>query len=206
VVKTRTALANQLRGLLAEFGLVAPQGLLRLRRALPDLLEDASNNLPPLFREELNLQAQRLGELHAEVERLTGCIEQSARTDQRSHALTQRRGVGPLIASAFAAEIGDPRAFKNGRQVAAWLGLVPRQHSTGGKPMLLGISKRGDAYLRTLLIHGARAVIRTADRHKEDPVGQWACAVRARRGAHKATVALANKMARQLWAQLAYGC
>jgi transposase len=203
-VKTRTALANQLRGLLAEFGLVVPQGLHRLRRELPALLKDADNTLPPLLREELAVQTQRLRELDAEVQRLTQRIEQQARADERAHALMQRRGVGPLIASAFAAEIGDPQAFKNGRQVAAWLGLVPRQHSTGGKPILLGISKRGDAYLRTLLIHGARAVMRTADQ-QADALAQWACTVKARRGVHKATVALANKMARQLWAQLAYG-
>jgi transposase len=203
-VKTRTALANQLRGVLAEFGLIVPQGLHHLRRALPELLEDADNSLPPLLRAELNLQAQRLRELDLEVQRLTVRIEQQARADERAHALMERRGVGPLIASAFAAELGDPRAFKNGRQVSAWLGLVPRQHSTGGKPILLGISKRGDAYLRTLLIHGARAVMRTADRH-EDATSLWARTVKARRGVNKATVALANKMARQLWAQLAYG-
>ena len=203
-VKTRTALANQLRGVLAEFGLIVPQGLHRLRRALPELLEDADNSLPPLLREELHLQTQRLRELDAEVQRLTLRIEQQAQADARAHALMRRRGVGPLIASAFTAELGDPQAFKNGRQVAAWLGLAPRQHSTGGKPILLGISKRGDAYLRTLLIHGARAVMRTADRH-EDATCQWARAVKVRRGVHKATVALANKMARQLWAQLAYG-
>lgn len=204
LVKTRTALANQLRGLLAEFGLVVPQGLQHLRRELPALLEDADNGLPPLLREELSVQAQRLCELDAQIHRLTQRIEQQARTDERTGALMQRRGVGPLIASAFAAEVGDPHVFKNGRQVAAWLGLVPGQHSTGGKPILLGISKRGDAYLRTLLIHGARAVVRTADRH-EDALCQWVRTLKARRGVHKATVALANKMARQLWAQLAYG-
>lgn len=202
-VKNRTALANQLRGLLAEFGLVIPQGLHQLRRELPTLLEDADNSLPPLLREELAVQRQRLRELDAEVQRLTERIEQQARTDPRTQMLMQRRGVGPLIASAFAAELGQPRAFKNGRQVAAWLGLVPRQHSSGGKPILLGISKRGDAYLRTLLIHGARAAMRTAPGH-DDPASQWALNVKARRGTHKATVALANKMARQLWAQLAY--
>lgn len=204
LVKTRTARANQVRGLLAEFGVVVAQGLQRLRRQLPELLEDAENGLPPLLREELNLQTQQLGELDAEVHRLTRRIEQQAQADERSGALMQRRGVGPLIASAFAAELGDPHLFNNGRQVAAWLGLVPRQHSSGGKPILLGISKRGDAYLRTLLIHGARAALRTADRH-EDAVSQWASTLKARRGVHKATVALANKMARQLWAQLAYG-
>ena len=203
-VKARTALANQLRGLLTEFGLIVPQGLHRLRRALPELLEAPDHGLPALLREELRLQGERLRELDEEVQRLTKRIEQLARDDPRSRALMQRRGVGPLIASAFAAAIGDPRAFKNGRQLAASLGLVPRQHSSGGQPVLLGISKRGDAYLRTLLIHGARAVMRTCERH-EDALSRWARSVKARRGVHKATVALANKMARQLWAQLAYG-
>lgn len=204
-VKTRTGLANRLRGLLAEFGVVVPQGLHRLRRALPELLEDAHNALPPLLREELGLHRQQLRELDAQVKRLSERIERHhLRIDERARLLMARRGVGPLIASAFAAEIGDPHAFKNGRQVAAWLGLVPRQHSSGGKEVLLGISKRGDAYLRTLLIHGARAVMRSADKH-EEPLCRWAIAVRERRGVNKATVALANKMARQLWAQLAYG-
>lgn len=202
-VKARTALANQLRGLLAEFGISVPQGLHKLRRALPDILTQ-SNDLPPLLRAELQTQRERLCSWDVEVTRLTDCIEQLARSDERCQALMQRRGVGPLIASAFAAELGDPHAFKNGRQVAAWLGLVPRQRSSGGKPVLLGISKRGDAYLRTLLIHGARAVMRTATRHA-DAVSTWAVRVQARRGVHKATVALANKLARQLWAQLAYG-
>jgi transposase len=203
-VKTRTALCNQIRGLLAEFGLILPQGLHRLRDALPGLLEDADNGLPVLLREELSVQSERLSELDAEVQRLTRRIEQQLTLDERAQALMQRRGVGPLIASAVSAEIGNPQAFKNGRQFAASLGLVPRQHSTGGKPLLLGISKRGNAYLRTLLIHGARSVMRTADRH-EDPISQWARQVKERRGVHKAIVALANKMARQLWAQLAYG-
>lgn len=202
-VKTRTALANQLRGLLAEFGISVPQGLHKLRRALPDVLTE-TNDLPPLLRAELQVQRERLCALDAEVTRLTDRIEQLANADERCQALMQRRGVGPLIASAFAAELGDPHAFHNGRQVAAWLGLVPRQHSSGGQPVLLGISKRGDAYLRTLLIHGARAAIRTATRHT-DAVSTWAVTLQARRGVHKATVALANKMARQLWAQLAYG-
>jgi transposase len=199
-VKMRTALANQLRGLLAEFGLIAPQGLSKLRQTLPALLEDAL--LPPLLREEFEHQRERLKALDTEVQRLTTLIERQTRTDERAGSLMQRRGVGPLLASAFAAEIADPQLFKNGRQVAAWLGLVPRQHSSGGKPVLLGISKRGDAYLRTLLIHGARAALRTAARH-EDGTSRWVHALKERRGVNKAIVALANKMARQLWAQLA---
>lgn len=201
-VGERTARANRLRGVLAEFGLVAPQGLARLRQRLPELLEQPS--LPALLRTELERQRQRLGECEEEVKRLTALIEQQVRQDERARALMARRGVGPLIASAFTAEIADAHTFKNGRQVAAWLGLVPAQHSSGGKPVLLGISKRGNAYLRTLLIHGARAVMRTADRH-HDPLCLWAQRVRERRGVNKAIVALANKMARQLWAQLAYG-
>lgn len=200
-VKTRTALANQIRGLLTEFGVIAPPGFQTLLRVLPELLEDRDHHLPPLLLAELHIQARRLSELNKEVLRLTDCIDQAARTDDRTQALMRRRGVGPLVASTFAAAVGDARVFKNGRQVAAWLGLVPRQRSTGDKPILLGISKRGDAYLRTLLIHGARAAMRTADRH-DDPTSRWVCEVKARRGVHKATVALANKMARQLWAQL----
>lgn len=124
-----------------------------------------------------------------------------ARENARTNRLMERRGVGPLIASAFVAEIGDPGVFHNGRQVSAWLGLVPRQHSSGGKPRLLGISKRGDAYLRTLLIHGARAVVRTACRY-DDLLSRWVHDLACRRGVHKATVAVANKLARQMWAGL----
>lgn len=202
-VKARTALANQLRGVLAEFGIVIAQGLGHLRRALPELLEDAGNELPALLRAELAVQVGRLRELEAEVGRISRRIEELAQADERTRALMQRRGVGPLIASAFAAELADPHAFKNGRQVAAWLGLVPRQHSSGGHAVLLGISKRGDAYLRTLLIHGARAVVRVAEQHP-DPLSQWIRQLKIRRGVHKTTVAVANKMARQMWAQLAY--
>jgi transposase len=202
-VKMRTALANQLRGLLAEFGVTVPQGLSSLRRALPVLLEDEGNAVPALLRAQLREQRERLIELDAQVRRFTQLIEQQVRANERALSLMQRRGVGPLLASAFAAELPDPHLFKNGRQVGAWLGLVPRQHSSGGKPLLLGISKRGNAYLRTLLIHGARAAMRTAQRH-QDAASCWARAVKERRGLNKATVALANKMARQLWAQLAY--
>lgn len=202
-VKARTAMANQLRGLLAEFGVVIPQGVHRLRRALPEVLADTGNEVPPLLREELAVQRERFVALDAEVRRLSERIERLAAADDRCQALMRHRGVGPLIASAFVAEVADPRIFRNGRQVAAWLGLVPRQHSSGGQAMLLGISKRGDAYLRTLLIHGARAALRTAAR-RSDPVSRWALDVQARRGTHKATVALANKLARQLWAELAY--
>ena len=202
-VKTRTAMVNQLRGVMAEFGIVAPQGIGMLRRALPDVLEDAENGVPPLVRTELAIQAERLRELDAEVARLTASIENLALEHEPCRRLMKRRGVGPLIASAFVAELGNPGAFRNGRQVAAWLGLVPRQRSSGGRAVLLGISKRGDKYLRTLLIHGARSAVRVAGRH-DDELSRWIRQLKERRGVHKATVALANKTARQLWAQLAY--
>ena len=203
VVKSRTALVNQLRGVLGEFGLVVAQGIGSLRRALPEILEDGTNPLPALVREELALQLPRLRELDAELRRLSGRIEALAGTDERVRGLMHRRGVGALIASAFCAEIGDPHVFKNGRQVAAWLGLVPKQRSSGGTTVLLGISKRGNAYLRTLLIHGARAAVRVAPRHP-DPISQWILQLKARRGVQKPIVAVANKMARQMWAELAY--
>lgn len=199
-VKARTALSNQLRGLLLEFGIAIPTGLSHLRRALVEYVE--TDALPALLCTALVEQHQRLNGLDTDVERLTKQITHLAQQDARCVALMQHRGVGPLIASAFCAEVANPRVFNNGRQVAAWLGLVPRQHSSGGKPVLLGISKRGDAYLRTLLIHGARAAARTAPRH-DDANSRWVLNVQQRRGTHKAIVALANKMARQLWAQLA---
>lgn len=202
-VKARTALINQLRGLLMEFGVVAPLGHAALRGMLAAQVGEESSFVPALLRAELTRQRARLDELEAEVKHLTSELERLARENARTNRLMERRGVGPLIASAFVAEIGDPGVFHNGRQVSAWLGLVPRQHSSGGKPRLLGISKRGDAYLRTLLIHGARAVVRTASRH-DDPLSRWVHDLATRRGVHKATVAVANKLARQMWAELAH--
>ena len=118
--------------------------------------------------------------------------------------LAEIRGVGPLISTALVAAVGDARVFKNGRHMAAWLGLVPRQQTTGGKPRLMGISKRGDRHLRTLLIHGARSALRVIDRN-QDQRSRWAADVARRRGANVATVALANKTARIAWAMLAHG-
>ena len=163
----RKAKANQIRGLVAEYGLVAPQQHSRLRTAIPAWLEDAENGLTTMFRrllqglwEDLTALDKRIAEMDKEIERL-------ARQDPMAQRLQQLRGVGPLIATAMVATIGSGRQFKRGRQMAASLGLTPRQYSSGGKERLLGISKRGDAYLRTLLIHGARSVIIHA-KHKED--------------------------------------
>jgi transposase len=164
-VKARTAQANQLRSLLAEFGIVVPQGLHVLLREAPAILSDKENSLLESTR---NLFTRLLGhvkELDRHVSELEQQITQGHKKDERSRKLERVPGIGPITASALVATIGDARAFQHGRQLAAWLGLVPRQHSTGGKPRLHGISKRGDIYLRTLLSHGARSVLRVAARH-----------------------------------------
>jgi transposase len=150
-VKARTAQANQIRGLLAEYGIVIPKGIRHITQHLPEILEDGENNLPGLFRQLLH----RLGEHFKNLDQQVGELEVQIHTWHRENAasrkLAQIPGIGPLTASALVATIGDAKCFDNGRQLAAWLGLVPRQHSSGGKSTLLGISKRGDAYLRTLL-------------------------------------------------------
>ena len=197
-VEERTATINRIRGLLAEFGHVVAQGAAELRRQLPELLEQ----LPPLV-------AGALRDLHAHVgildQRVLGYerdIEQLARSDERTARIRQLNGIGPLSASAIVASVGDAHEFENGRQFAAWLGLVPRQHSTGGNTRLGHITRHGDAYLRTLLVMGARAVLQSAARRK-DRVSRWALSVRERRGYHRACVAIAAKNARIIWALLA---
>ena len=202
-VKARTAQANQIRGLLSEYGIVIPQGIGYLAKRLPEILEDGENDLPGAFRQLL----QRLGEHLTELDRQVGELEMQIqiwhRKNDASRKLAQIPGIGPITASALVASIGDAKGFANGRQLAAWLGLVPRQHSSGGKPTLLGISKRGDTYLRTLLIHGARAVIRVAER-KVDHAESWLARLIGRRNKNVAAVALANKNARIVWALLAH--
>jgi transposase len=200
----RTAKANQIRGLIAEYGLVTPKELLMLRRAIPCWLEDADNGLTARFRRlldglwgDLRVLDERVGELDGEI----SAIEASEPTAVR---LQQLRGVGPMIATALVAAIGDGSQFANGRQLAASLGLTPRQHSSGGKDRLLGISKRGDAYLRTLMIHGARSALRTA-KSKDDRLSQWAVRLAERSHPNMAAIALANKTARMAWAMLRNG-
>jgi transposase len=193
--KQRKQLANQLRGLLAEFGVAIPAGRGALRAALPEAIEA----VPGVLRPTLRQGGERLLELERQCAEHIRQIEQLAQDTPLCRRFMQERGIGPLIASAYAATVGDPAHYRNGRQVAASLGLVPRQHSTGGKAVLLGISKRGDAYLRTQLIHGARAVLRHVP-DKTDPLSVWLQQLAQRRGMNKAVVALANKNARRLWA------
>jgi transposase len=198
-VADRTGLSNQVRGLLSEFGIVLNQGIATLRKCLPEILEDGETHLPPLFRNALALKYQQLCELDQLVKDLTSAIE----TDAKQHAEIKRLqsipGFGGIVSSAYYSVIGDGRAFGNGRDAAASLGVVPRQHSSGGKNTLLGISKRGDKYLRSLLVHGARSVVIHAHK-KDDALSRWVTRLVERRGKNKATVALANKLARIAWA------
>lgn len=197
-VSHRTAQVNQIRGLLHEYGIVCARSVAALRKSVPVILEDAENALTPLFREllyglwdELRRLDRRIQAYDAEIKRLS---EQS----DICRRLMTIPGIGPMTATAMEAAASDGKAFKSGREMAAWLGLVPRQHSTGGKPRLLGISKRGDTYLRMLVIHGARAALRWTDK-KQDARSRWASEVKERRGQNVAAVALANKMVRTAW-------
>ncbi len=199
LVAQRTAKANQIRGLVGEYGIIAPVGIHQLRRALPCWLEEAGNGLTYPFRLLLSDLAEDLRYLDDRVQKLTDQITESVQRDPVAKRLMTLRGVGPLIASALAGALGDGKAFKKGRDFAASLGLTPRQHSTGGKDRLLGISKRGDSYLRKLLVHGARAVIQHSG-CKDDGLSCWLKGLIARKHKNVAAVVLANKTARIAWA------
>jgi transposase len=202
LIRQRTAKANQIRGLLAEFGLVVERRIEVLRRALPELLEAGDNGLSGRARRLLEGSRQDLVALDARVAGLDAEIKQVAKEDAACVRLQTIPGIGPLTASALVSAVGDGRQFKNGRQLAAWVGLVPKQDSSGGKTRLLGISKHGDTYLRTLLIHGARAVQRACG-GKTDGRSHWLRALGTRRHRNIAAVALANRNARIAWVLLA---
>jgi transposase len=202
MIKARTAQANQIRGLLAEFGLVLPIGIANLFLRVPTLLDEAKDTMPGVFRELILRLLTYMKELSRHIDDLEIQIHRWHRASEASRNLEKIPGIGPVTASALIASIGDARNFKNGRQLAAWLGLVPKQHSSGGKTKLQGISKRGDSYLRTLLIHGARAVVKNVERNPDRHV--WLRKLMARSHTNIATVALANKNARIVWALLAH--
>jgi transposase len=193
-------IANQIRGLLAEQGIVLAKRIGTIRRELPGLLP----RLEPHLRRALELQWQQLQALDRQIAVLDHELKELASESATCQRLMRERGVGPVIATAIAAEVPEPRVFRNGRHFAAFLGLVPGQDSTGGRAKLLGVTKRGDAYLRTQLVHGARSALRRAAYH-DDERSRWAQAVAQRRGFNRAVVALANKLARRLWAILRYG-
>lgn len=204
MIKARTAQANQIRGLLGEFGLLIPQGLSHVGKCLPDILEDGDNGLPSSLRQLLARLGEQLKLLDRQVAELQAAIERWHGDNDASQRLAAIPGIGALGASALVATVGDARSFQNCRQLPAFLGMVPKQASSGGKPTLLGISKHGDGYVRTLLIHGARSVLRQVERHPEraDP---WLRQLLARRPKNVVAVALANKNARIAWALLVGG-
>lgn len=200
----RTALINQVRGMLCEFGIVMPQGRYSFRNKLPAILEDESNGIPTLAR---RLFREVQANIHALDERILGYdreIEALARQSEPARRLMEMPGIGSITATAIVASVADMKVFKSGREFAAWLGLVPRQYTTGGKVRLGRITKQGDVYLRTLLIHGTRAVLAMLG-NKEDRESRWVRALIERRGYRKAAVALAAKHARMIWAMLARG-
>jgi transposase len=203
LIKARTALVNEIRGLLNEYGMVLPQGITKF---LPLIVSKLQNEQAKLTALSTEVFCQLYDEFLSLEKRIAYSDEKLAAMGQahpECQGLQTIPGIGPISATAILAAISDATQFKNGRQFAAWLGLVPREHSTGGKPRLLGISKRGDRYLRTLFVHGARATLRWVD-SKQDDRSRWLKALIARRGKNRAAVALANKNVRIAWALLAH--
>ncbi len=201
LIKERTSHANRLRGLLAEYGIIVGQGLTQLRKRLPEILEDGENQLTAAARQIFADLYQQLVYQDQQVSIYSEKIIGLHRTSPVSKTLGAVPGIGPITATALLAALGDGKAFEKARQVPAWLGLVPKQASSGGKQKLLGISKRGDTYLRTLLIHGARSVVKAAAK-KDDAQSRWINDLVKRRNANIAAVAVANKNARIVWALL----
>ena len=201
LITQRTAKANQVRGLVAEYGLVAPKHMSSLRAAIPCWLEDAENGLTGDFRNLLHGVWNDLLGLDDRVGEMDKLIKRLAENHEECVRLQQLRGVGPMISTAMIATVGDAKQYRTSRQMAAAIGITPKQHSSGDRDRLLGISKRGDVYLRTLMIHGARAVVARAA-HKDDRLSRWVTGIATKRHPNVAAVALANKTARMAWAML----
>lgn len=206
LMKSRVAQANQIRGLLAEFGIVVPQGIRKVFSEVPALIDgDGDNCLPQPMRELIQRLMDHLRHLERQVGELEVQIQLWHRQSAASKKIEAIPGIGVLSATAFVATVGDPKNFRDGRQVSAWMGVVPRQRSSGGKQELLGISKHGEVYLRTLFIHGARSVVKSVQKQPQpDTKWRWLTELIKRRGVNVATVALANKNARIAWALLAH--
>ncbi len=199
-IKFRTMQMNCLRGLLTEYGEVMAKSRAALDKAIPGVLERLAGRLPAMLIESLREQWNDLQNLDRQIAEIERRLQAWLKDDEACSKIAAIPGVGLLTATAAVATMGDPKAFRSGREFAAWLGLVPKQVGTGGKTVLLGISKRGDTYLRTLLVHGARSVLS----HSREP-GAWIEQLTKRRHRNVAIVAIANKMARTIWAVLAHG-
>jgi transposase len=204
MVNHRTAVVSQIRGLLLDRGFAIGKSITRARRAIPEILSNFENELTALAREAIHELYDLFHDLDRRIASFDKKIERVFRVSEPCQRIARIKGIGPKTATAIVAAIGDGSEFKNGRHLAAWVGLVPRQHSSGDRKVLMGISKRGNQHLRSLLVHGARAVVRTAP-GKTDPNNQCVNQLRERRGFNRATVAVANKNARMIWAVLRTG-
>lgn len=204
LMQHRTAALNQMRGLLAEYGIVFNQGAHRLRRGMAELLARESHGLSGMAVELIQDVQQQLAALDERLAAYDARVKRACQNDPQCQEVEALPGIGPLTATALVAKVGDGKQFKRARQMSSCLGLTAREHSSGGKQRQYGISKRGDVYVRTLLIHGARSVLRHAAKKTDpDPLRRWALRVQERRGANVAAVALANKLALIAWAVLA---
>jgi transposase len=203
LVGDRVRLVNQIRGLLGEHGVVIAQAIGNLRRELPRIIDEQANGLTSIIRALIGELREELNDLDKRIGIYDRKIAELYRASEACQRLGKVEGIGPITATALVAAAGDGKSFKNGREFAAWIGLVPRQRSSGGRSRLLGISKRGDRYLRTLLIHGARAALGRIQR-KQDPRSLWLLKMRERHHANIVAVALANKNARIVWSLLAH--
>ena len=201
MVRQRTALINQIRGFLNEYGLVIARGKEKLLATIPDLLEDAENGLTPTSRVLFQELYEQWRQANEAINRLEKGLKRQANNDEAAQRLMKMRGVAEKISTATIAHAGNGYGYKSGRHFSANLGLVPKEHSSGGKQKLGGITKRGNRYLRRLLIQGAWSVVRNADKN-DDRMSRWARQLVERRGKHKAVVAVANKMARIMWSML----
>ena len=202
LVKGRTALTNEIRGLLQEYGIVFPQGRHHLRDGMRQLLGSQDERLSCAARNLMQQLVDEWSDIERRLEECEAHIKAAFRANTTCRKMSELPGIGPITATALLATLGDPGVFRNGRQVSAFLGLVPRHDGSGGKVRLMGISKRGDRYVRKLLVHGARAVLRAAEA-KPSHRHQWVMNISQRRGFNKACVALANKNARRCWAIMA---
>jgi transposase len=204
LIAERTGTINAIRGHMAEFGIVAAQREAGLKGLLAIITDGDDVRLPAMARELLVLQVEHLRLIEARIAALDGRLVRQARDDEACRRLTDAPGIGPVIATAMVATVGNARLFSSGRSFAAWLGLTPRQHATGGKERLLGISKRGDGYLRRQLMHGARSLVRLAQA-REGHLWAWINALLARRPFNVVVAAVANKLARMIWVMLSRG-
>jgi transposase len=200
LISNRTALVNQIRGFLAEHGIVVAKGITKIRKQLPQILEE-ENELTSIDRELIYDLYEELRTADKKIECYDNKLEIIFNNNEACQQLAEIEGIGVISATALVASIGDANNFKNGRQMSAWLGLTPKQHSSGNKQVLLGISKRGDCYLRKLLVHGARSVVYRASK-KKDIRSKWINDLVDRRGTNKTCVAVANKNVRIVWSML----